>query len=154
MERIVPHTISRLEDHLGYWLRFVSNHVSHAFGEKVAARGVSVPEWVMLRELFDGMASPSEIAGRMGMTRGAVSKITDRLVAKELVTRTPGKHDGRFQTLTLTRKGRDLVPALAALADDNDEEFFGQLDKADRKKFADAMRDIVRRRALKIVPID
>ena len=28
--------VSALEDHLGYWLRYVSNQVSHAFSLKVA----------------------------------------------------------------------------------------------------------------------
>ncbi len=43
--------VSTLEAHLGYWLRYVSNHVSHAFALKVAAHGVSVAEWVVMREL-------------------------------------------------------------------------------------------------------
>jgi hypothetical protein len=32
--------ISAIEAHLGYWLRFVSNHVSHAFSLKVATYNV------------------------------------------------------------------------------------------------------------------
>ena len=40
---------STLEAHVGYWLRFVSNHVSQAFRRKVEARGVSVSEWVAMR---------------------------------------------------------------------------------------------------------
>ena len=45
--------VSDLTDHLGYWLRFVSNHVSQAFASRVAAHGVSVAEWVLMRQLFD-----------------------------------------------------------------------------------------------------
>ena len=41
------------EAHLAYWLRFVSNHVSQAFGQKLQARDVTVAEWVLLRSLFD-----------------------------------------------------------------------------------------------------
>ena len=46
-------TVSHLEAHLGYWLRFVSNHVSHAFSRKLFARDVTVAEWVVLRELYE-----------------------------------------------------------------------------------------------------
>ena len=54
---------SALEAHLGYWLRFVSNHVSHAFKTKVEAQGVTVAEWVVLRWLFDhASARPSQLA--------------------------------------------------------------------------------------------
>jgi hypothetical protein len=30
--------LSSLESHLGYWIRYVSNHVSHAFALKLGAR--------------------------------------------------------------------------------------------------------------------
>jgi len=147
--------ISGLETHLGYWLRFVSNHVSQAFARKVEARGVTVAEWVMLRELLEcDPANPSVLAERLGMTRGAISKIADRLLAKALVTRTESEEDGRYHTLSLTRKGRSLVPSLAALADNNDEEFFGHLSKQSRTELANVMKDIIRRRGIKDVPVD
>jgi DNA-binding MarR family transcriptional regulator len=122
-----PPIISSLETHVGFWLRFVSNHVSHAFKLKVEAHGVTVAEWVVLRALFDtDDVNPSEIAQRLGMTRGAISKLVDRLVAKRLVKCTADSSDRRFQSLILTPAGRKLVPVLAALADQNDAEFFGK----------------------------
>ena len=67
--------VSALESHLGYWLRYVSNQVSHAFAPKVQARGVTVAEWVVLRERYDKEVRPSALAERLGMTRGAISKL-------------------------------------------------------------------------------
>ena len=146
--------ISPLEAHLGYWLRFVSNHVSHAFKLKVEARGVTVAEWVVLRSLFDAdQVNPSQIASDLGMTRGAISKLVDRIVAKGLVKCTVDKDDRRFQSLVLTPAGRQLVPALAALADQNDAEFFGQLSKERRKNLVAALMDIVQKHDLKDVPV-
>ena len=148
-------TVSPLDAHAGYWLRFVSNHVSHAFGRKVAARGVTVAEWVVLRELFDmGGAAPSRLAERLGMTRGAITKLADRLIAKSLLRRRHDREDGRAQTLTLTDEGRALVPALSALADRNDAEFFGHLTAAERQWLERMMKEIVRRHALRAVPVD
>src|ERR1700744_1391765 len=108
--------ISNLHDHLGFWLRFVSNHVSHAFAQKIEATGVTVAEWVILRELFnhDGIA-PSDLATLTGLTRGAISKLVQRLLTKNLLTRKHLDDDLRFQTLALTSEGRSLVPKLAAL---------------------------------------
>jgi DNA-binding MarR family transcriptional regulator len=144
---------SELETHLGYWLRYVSNHVSHAFAGKLEARGVTVAEWALLRALFDhDTLAPSEIAERMGMTRGAISKLSDRLEAKSLVARGQGRDDKRWHSLALTSAGRALVPKLAALADRNDEEFFGHLSPADRTAIANAMKAIVRRLGLKSIP--
>jgi MarR family transcriptional regulator, lower aerobic nicotinate degradation pathway regulator len=146
--------LSPLEQHLGYWLRYVSNHVSHAFSLKLTARGVTVAEWVVLRQLFDAESAPSALADRLGMTRGAISKLADRLIAKDLITRRPSAGDRRFQTLALTRQGRALTPKLGALADQNDEEFFAHLDGETREAIEAAMKEIVRRKGLRAAPVD
>jgi DNA-binding MarR family transcriptional regulator len=147
--------VGALESHLGYWLRFVSNQVSQAFSDRLkAAQDISVAEWVMLRELYDSERAPSALAERIGMTRGAITKIADRLIAKALVTRTASGDDARFQALALTRQGRALVPKLAAIADRNDAEFFAHLAPKERAVIEDAMKDIVRRMGLKRQPVD
>ena len=146
--------VSPLEAHLGYWLRYVSNHVSHAFALKVAERGVSVAEWVVMSELYGAGTVPSALADKLGMTRGAISKIVDRLEAKALVSRTASTTDRRSQMLALTKSGQALVPKLAELADRNDEEFFGHLDPKQRARLEAAMKDIVRRSGLRTVPLE
>ena len=149
-----PTELSSLESHLGYWLRYVSNHVSHAFSLKLAARGVTVAEWVVLRELYEGETAPSALADRLGMTRGAISKLADRLIVKALIVRRATAGDRRFQSLALTRQGRAVIPKLAALADENDQEFFAALDRETRETIAAAMKDIVRRKGLRGAPVD
>ncbi len=146
---------SDLTAHLGYWLRYVSNHVSHAFARKVEAHGVTVAEWVLMRQLLDEKAlAPSRLADKMGMTRGAVSKLADRLIAKTLLVRTANPQDGRAQTLSLTPAGRALVPGLAALADANDAEFFDHLEPKDRAALLRILRGIVEKRGLRSVPVN
>jgi DNA-binding MarR family transcriptional regulator len=146
--------VSTLESHLGYWLRFVSNHVSHAFSLRLEARDVTVAEWVVLRDLYDHReVIPSELADRLGMTRGAISKLADRLAAKSLVTRTVSQDDRRFQALALTSMGRELVPRLSALADENDAAFFGHLTSEQRAALQDVMHEIVRRNGLRSIPV-
>lgn len=147
--------ISNLEDHLGYWLRYVSNQVSHAFSRKVEARNVTVAEWVLLRVLYQHeVLAPSALADELGMTRGAISKLADRLLAKALVTRTAGRGDRRYQALALTEAGRALVPQLAEFADQNDAEFFGHLGAAEHEAVKRIMQDIVRRLGLRAPPVD
>ncbi len=144
-----------LTAHLGYWLRFVSNAVSQAFARKLEDQGVTVAEWVVLRELWDEAAlAPSRLAERMGMTRGAISKLAERLIGKALVARRDSPDDGRAHTLSLTDKGRALVPKLAALADRNDAEFFDHLAADQRAALEGLLQDIVRRRGLKAVPTE
>lgn len=151
--RNMTHRVSGLDQHLGYWLRFVSNAVSHSFQQKVQAKGVTVAEWVVLRELFGSTgAAPSDIAARLRMTRGAISRLVDRLTSKGLVGRDGDPSDARRQRVSLTARGRTLVPALAALADGNDDEFFGHLNTRDRAALIATMQDIVRLRGITGVP--
>jgi DNA-binding MarR family transcriptional regulator len=146
--------LSSLESHLGYWIRYMSNHVSHAFALKLEAQAVTVAEWVVLRDLYDSESAPSAIAGRLGMTRGAISKLADRLIDKELIVRRATAGDRRFQSLALTWQGRAITPKLAALADENDAEFFADLDIETRAAIMAAMKAIVRRKGLRGAPVD
>lgn len=147
--------VSNLEDHTGYWLRLVSNHVSQAFAKRIEARGISVAEWVVLRILFDQEAeSPSAIANRLGMTRGAITKVADKLIAKKLIARAADPEDGRAQVLSLTAKGRRMVPELAMLADQNDSDFFGHLGTADRKALTRILKEVAAGQKLTAAPVD
>ena len=147
--------VSDLEKHAGYWLRFVSNHVSHAFARKAEAQGVTVAEWVLLRQMYDaGAANPSHLADAVGMTRGAVSKLVERLCRKKLAVRSSSDGDRRYQTVKLTAAGSHLVPILAQLADVNDREFFGHLKPEERNSLVKLLQDIVRRHGWKDLPVD
>lgn len=145
---------AHLTSHLGYWLRYVSNHVSHAFAQKVEREGVTVAEWVVMRQLYGEEAlAPSRLAEALDLTRGAVSKLADRLIAKQLIVREENKSDGRAHTLALTAQGRKLVPKLAALADKNDAEFFAHLTAADRDTLKRILQKIIEQNDLKTIPL-
>lgn len=149
-----PAEPSTLDTHLGYWLRLVSNHVSNAFARRLDSRGVTVAEWVVLRELYERQTSPSRLAASLGLTRGAVSKLADRLVAKRLVERAPDPGDGRAQLLALAPAGAALVPELAGLADQNDAKFFQALSAHERLLMRRSLEKLVRDHGLTGAPID
>lgn len=148
-------TVSRLHQHLGYWLRTVSNAVSHSFARKVEREGVTVAEWVFLRVLYDAdWVAPSLLAQHMGMTKGAISKLADRLLEKDLVHREENADDRRAHRLALTPAGRMLVPRLARIADANDASLFGVLTPDERRRLEKLLRKIAVAHELKNVPID
>lgn len=146
---------SELTDHTGYWMRMVSNAVSQEFARKVSDEDVTVAEWSFMRALYDlEPTSPSVLAERMGMTKGAISKLAERLTRKKLVVREGSRDDRRGQSLSLTTKGRAKVPVLASLADQNDAEFFGVLTKEEHKALDRTLRALAERRELKATPVD
>jgi DNA-binding MarR family transcriptional regulator len=116
---------SQLESHLGYWLRRVSNAVSGTFAHALQEKQTSVAEWVLLRELYErGQTAPGELADSLGLTRGAVSKIVDKLDAKGWIQTEAKEGDSRFRLLSLTRAGRRSLPVLSEIADQNDARYF------------------------------
>jgi MarR family transcriptional regulator, lower aerobic nicotinate degradation pathway regulator len=147
--------IPELTDHLGYWLRQVSNHISHSFARKLAHKGVTVAEWGLMRTLYgrDPIA-PSLLANEIGLTRGAITKLADRLIVKALIVREASPDDRRAQTLRLSARGAKFVPELAALADKNELECFAHLSTDDRRVLWRILNETVTRLGLTTMPLD
>ncbi|SPB17112.1 transcriptional regulatory protein [Caballeronia novacaledonica] len=144
-----------LERHLGYWMRLVSNEVSNAFARALADRQISVAEWVALNHIASRAHSTSSaIATSIGMTRGAVSKILDKLESKGLVSRVASADDNRVQTLSLTRDARRLLPKLTAIADANDDHFFSVLDESDRNALRALLQKLADLHQIRDIPIE
>lgn len=156
MAKTVKLEASHLKSHLGYHLRIVSNAVSHSFARKLAVSEVTVAEWVILREMYSGddKSSPSVVAELTGLTRGAVSKLIDRLLHKGLVTRTESTGDRRYQEIKLTANAIKLVPKLAKLADENDESFFSILSKSEQKDLMNTLKKLAELHKLNTNPIE
>lgn len=147
--------VSDLTSHTGFLLRMVSNAVSQEFAREVAAEGVTVAEWVMLRSLYgcDAIA-PSVLAQKMGMTKGAISKLADRLLGKGLVDRTGNPHDKRGHSLSLSAAGTQMVPILATLADRNDEAFFVVLSPEQSAQLRGLLHELIEKHGMTATPVD
>lgn len=143
-----------LEHHVGYWLRFVSNHVSGAFQQRLAAYDVTVAEWVALRSICGlGSCSLSELAERMGSDPSTVSRLVERVLRKGLAARTHSDDDRRRVRIELTKAGRAVVPKLAREADANDDLHFGHLSTKEKGSLAALMQELVRKHGWKDKPI-
>lgn len=144
---------SALESHLGFWLRFVSNQVSSRFENLLASHDISVAEWVAMRVLYGRSdTTHAELISALGMTKGAASKIISKLEAKGFAARQLSKDSLREQVVFLTNTGNELVPKLAALADENDAYFFGHLADSQRQSLMALMKELVIHHQLKQVP--
>ncbi len=80
--------------------------------------------------------------------------MVSRLEEKGLARRAPVDGSARAQALTLTDQGRALVPQLAALADQNEEHFFGHLAAPQRQTMVQVFRELVAHHQLKDLPLD
>lgn len=146
---------AKLTDHTGYWMRVVSNAVSQEFARKVSGEDVTVAEWSFMRALYDLQPTlPSVLAEKMAMTKGAISKLADRLVTKGLVDKAESQEDGRAHHLSLTTEGRAKIPVLASLADQNEADFFDVLTNEEHETLDRLLRLLAEKRDLKAIPVD
>ncbi|MER6070054.1 MarR family transcriptional regulator [Streptomyces sp. NPDC001817] len=134
---------SGLHDHLGYWLRRLSDEVHSRFEAELGRHDVTVSQWGVMISVFHGHDTTKAVAAHMDIDPGAVSRLVDRLAAKDLVRREPDPASRRTVRLLLTDAGRALVPVLAEIADRNDAHYFGSLDAAQRRQLEEWIRHLV-----------
>ena len=99
-------------DPLRVWFRFVRLHrrVASAIAGELKAVGLSIPQFDFLSTLSEREGvSQQELAGRLYVTKGNVSRLVDRLVEARLVERRPTPADRRSHALHLTPQGRKLA---------------------------------------------
>lgn len=96
-------------------LRSAAARMAVAEARALRAHGVTAAEAQLIEALHAaGAVAPSMLAARMGLTRGAVTRLVDRLRAKQLLVRArSGGGDRRMQTIALTGTGARLAPELA-----------------------------------------
>ena len=146
---------SGLEKHLGYWLRRVSNTVSAEFAQALRAKQTSVAEWVVLHILFDrGHATSGELAEAMGLTRGAVSKIVDKLQEKKWLEIQTTEGDNRIRLLSLSREGGRNFPLLTKIANQNEAYFFTCLDAGERRTLRSLLQKLAARNDIHDAPTE
>ena len=146
---------SALEVHLGYWLRRVSNHVSGTFAKALQERQVSVAEWVVLSQVEEHPEiRPAELAETIGLTRGAISKVLDKLEDKKWLTRKTLEADNRGQLLYLTQQGRRILPELREIADRNDRRFFDCLNTKEKAMLGQVLRKLTASNEISDVPVE
>jgi DNA-binding MarR family transcriptional regulator len=147
--------VSHLESHLGYWLRRVSNAVSGSFSRALQEKQTSVAEWVLLCELHGrGQTAPCQLAESLGFTRGAVSKIVDKLDAKGWIQTEAKEGDSRFRLLSLTAAGRRSLPVLAEIADQNDARYFQCLSTREKSTLRELLAKIADHNHIRDVPTE
>jgi len=100
--------ICRLLIHLG-------REMATGFEQRIRPFGLTEAEFRVLTTLFsqpDGVAHPSDLCVRAGQSPANISRISDALVARDLITRLLSAHDRRRMVLRITEQGEDLVRRL------------------------------------------
>ena len=70
---------------------------------------LSLPQYRVLAFLDEGEAAPSDLAGRLSVSRPSITALMDGLIARGLVERRPDSDDGRRVHHHLTDDGRNVL---------------------------------------------
>jgi MarR family transcriptional regulator, negative regulator of the multidrug operon emrRAB len=83
--------------------------------QQIRPSGLAEAEFRVLTTLFsqpDGVAHPSDLCARAGQSPANMSRISDALVSRDLITRVLSVHDRRRMVLRITEQGEELVRQL------------------------------------------
>ncbi len=101
--------------------------VHQSFERRLNNYGVTPAQWCILIALYDEQASSiSTLSEYIEVDKASISRVVERLDLMQLITHLPGK-DRRSGIITLTVKGKKLVPHLLQEAETNENQFFGHL---------------------------
>src|ERR1700681_1009155 len=96
-------------------LLHIGREMAAGFEQKIRPFGLAEAEFRVLTTLFsqpDGVAHPSDLCVRAGQSPANLSRISDALVSRDLITRVLSAHDRRRMVLRITEQGEDLVRRL------------------------------------------
>jgi MarR family transcriptional regulator, negative regulator of the multidrug operon emrRAB len=100
--------LCRLMQHMG-------REMSAMFEQQIRPFGLTEAEFRVLTTLFsqpDGAAHPSDLCARAEQSPANMSRISDALVSRELITRVLSVRDRRRMVLRITEQGEQLVREL------------------------------------------
>jgi MarR family transcriptional repressor of emrRAB len=96
-------------------LLHMGREMATSFEHRIRPFGLAEAEFRVLTTLFsqpDGVAHPSDLCARAGQSPANMSRISDALVSRDLITRVLSVHDRRRMVLRITEQGEDLVRRL------------------------------------------
>jgi DNA-binding MarR family transcriptional regulator len=144
-----PKTIIRPEDNVGFWLNVLSLAIARSFEKALERDGVTTPQWVVLRVLYDRECSMNELAQAILLDHASTSRLVERLVQKKLVNREIPPEDRRSVRLSLTSAALDLVPKLASIAGGTDEAFFARISKTKKDQLLEIVMELIQKHEIK-----
>lgn len=92
--------------HLGLLIHLANQFKDQLISQYFSGMDITAAQFKVLINIYKGVTSPVEISKTLVMDAGAMSRMVDRMVKRELIVRSPNPHDKRQVILALTDKGQ------------------------------------------------
>jgi len=102
--------------------------------QQIRPFGLAEAEFRVLTALFsqpEGVAHPSDLCARTSQSPANMSRISDALVSRDLITRVSSVQDRRRMVLRITEQGEAVVRRLLPLLHAPLKEMFGEFSEAE-----------------------
>ncbi|HHG8774725.1 TPA: MarR family transcriptional regulator [Raoultella planticola] len=109
--------------HLGLLIHLANQFKDQLISQYFSGMDITAAQFKVLISIYKGVTSPVEISKNLVMDAGAMSRMVDRMVKRDLISRSPHPQDKRQVILALTDKGqliceRFVNEALASIISD------------------------------------
>ena len=131
--------LCRLIMHLG-------REMAATFEHQIRPFGLAEAEFRVLTMLFsqpDGVAHPSDLCMRASQSPANMSRISDALVSRDLITRVLSVHDRRRMVLRITEQGEELVRQLLPKMSVPLREMLGNFPDAEQRDLITQLKRLV-----------
>ena len=128
----------------GLMLREFSQIIRTRLSNKLAEIGLTPVWFAALGALISGKAETgAELARYFSTDPTAVTRTIDRMETAGFVTRERSAKDRRVFVIKVTEKGKKAFPKAKAIADENEQLFFGVLSEEQKDMFVDTLAKLI-----------
>lgn len=133
-----------IHESLGYWTSLFARTIEAEFNRRLSAFGVTRVSWAVLGAVhYDGITTPSDLAKFLGIDRAAVTRLLDKLVAQDLVSRGQKETDRRSISLQVTSKGAALAVELSKESKAVNAQFSNGLNNEEIEQYLATVRKML-----------
>jgi len=137
-------TTFSIKESTGYWLRQTYNTMAECLQSRFDKYGVTVAQWTVLSRLYEGSDhTPAKLAEYLNLNRSAITRLLDRLEKKKLVQRIVSAQDKRSVGVSLTKKGREMIPNLIHISRETNNQFLAGLSNNEIAQLDKILRHIL-----------
>ncbi len=132
-----------IKESTGYWLLQSYNAMSESLQRRFDKYDVTVAQWPVLYSLYkDSINTPAELAEHLSLNRSAITRLLDRLEKKKLLKRIASNQDKRSVKVKLTKQGLEIMPQLAQISRETNNQFLADLSKKEIQQFDEILKKI------------
>lgn len=133
------------QNSFSFWVSKLAAVMQEEFNNALKRYEITWSQWLVLNHLRQNLNStPAATALGIGVDRSAITRLVDRLEAKQLVMRMREGVDRRSVTLYLTKKGLDISSDIDAIAMEHQRSFLSSLHTSEQKMLKTSLQKLLR----------